>query len=48
MVTLFVSRNPGAADSAGFRRRQRQSRSGAEPAENRSHLLRERSGRSAT
>ena len=34
--------------SAGFRRRQRQGRSGTEPTENRSHLLRERSGCGAT
>ena len=37
-----------AAHAAGIRRRQRQSRSGAETLENRSHLLRERPGCSAS
>ena len=44
MVTSCVSPNSGVAFSAGFRCRQRQSRSGAKPTENRSHLIRERPG----
>ena len=47
MVTLCVTRS-GAVLPVGIRRRQRQSRSGAEPAENGSHLHRDRSGCSAS
>ena len=44
----YVSPDLGAVLLAGIRRRQRHSRSGAEPTANRSHLRRERFGCSAS